>query len=198
MDSIQIFLKILSLFFMLVSMALIGWMLITFRRVRSISALTCIVSIVITSLIFAVYWIIIGTNLHWIILLALVLLGMSLGFLMGQTTKVWVEEGKKKAKNTIWYLIIWAACYLLTQALVSMGHALSLNVGIGAIVLGTGVTVGSQGNIFLRLLLLSPKAPEKNMARVSKESPPTTRFCRQCGSRTKPKARFCSKCGAEI
>lgn len=197
MDSIEIFLKVLSLFFMLISMALIGWMLVTFRRVRSISALNCVVSVVITSLILAVYWIIVGTNLHWIILLALVLFGMGLGFLMGQTTRVWTDEGKKKAKNTLGYLIIWAACYLLTQTLVSMGHALSLNVGIGAIVLGTGVTVGSQGNIFLRLLLLSPKASEKNIAGVSGGTLPSTRFCRQCGSRIKSKTRFCSKCGAE-
>jgi hypothetical protein len=197
MDYIQIFLRVLSLFFMLVSMALIGWMLVTFHRVRSISALNCVVSVVITSMILVVYWIIVGTNLHWIILIALILFGMGLGFLMGQTTKVWFEEGERKAKNTIWYLIIWAACYLVTQTLVSMGHALSLNIGIGAIMLGTGVTVGSQGNIFLRLLLLSPKASGKNIAGVSGETLPSTRFCRQCGSGIKPKARFCSKCGAE-
>jgi len=195
MDSIQLILKVLSAFFMLISMALIGWMLVTFRRVRSISALSCVFSLLFTSLIFAVYWFIVGTSLSWIILLGLAFFGLALGFLMGQSTRVWVEDGGKKARNTIWYLVFWAACFLVTQSLVTLGHSLSLNLGIGAMVLGTGVTFGSQGNIFLRLLILSPMNAGK---KVSEEGSETDRFCRRCGSRAREGAVFCSECGSEI
>jgi len=142
-------------------------------------------------------------------LLTILLIGAGLGAWQGRNTKVWIENGRGKAQNTVWFLVIWAVCYGFNQFLVSLGLAMSLNVGIGAMCLGTGVVLGSQGNILYRLLSIPtrtpakvkvtepvrvrPSIPESHTADVSK-----IRYCRKCGFPITAADRFCRKCGAEI
>ncbi|MBE9574965.1 MAG: zinc ribbon domain-containing protein [Proteobacteria bacterium] len=203
------FLQVLSFILMFISFALIGWMILTFSKVRTVSTRSPLIAMGMSLVFILVYLLIIGTSLPGGALLLILLLGAGLGAWQGQNTKVWTENGIGKAQNTVWFLVIWAVCYGFNQLLVSLGLAMSLNVGIGAMCLGTGVIFGSQGNILYRLSSMSTITPaegevaEPVHVRPSIPEPPTTdaskiRYCRKCGFPITAADRYCRKCGAEI
>jgi hypothetical protein len=203
------FMQVLSFILMFLSFALIGWMILTFRKVRTVSARSPLIAMGMCLVFILVYWLIIGTRLPGGALLLILLIGTGLGAWQGRKTKVWVENGIGKAQNTVWFLVIWAVCYSFNQFLVSLGLAMSLNVGIGAMCLGTGVILGSQGNILYRLSSMPAKTPAKvEVAEPVHARPPIPdsptvdvskiRYCRKCGFPITAADRFCRKCGAEI
>lgn len=203
------FMQALSFFLMFLSFALIGWMILTFRKVRTVSTRSPLIAMGMSLLFILVFWLIIGTSLSMGALLLILLIGAGIGAWQGQNTKVWIENGMGKAQNTVWFLVVWAVCYGFNQFLVSLGAAMSLNVGIGAMCLGTGVVVGSQGNILYRLSSIptgtSAEVEVAEPVRVRSPTPePHTadaskiRYCRKCGSPITAAGSFCRKCGAEI
>ena len=204
------FMQVLSFILMFISFALIGRMILTFRKVRTVSTRSPLIAIGMSLVFILIYcWLIIGTSLPAGALLLILLIGAGLGAWQGQNTKVWVENGRGKAQNTVWFLVIWAVCYGFNQFLVSLGLAMSLNVGIGAMCLGTGVILGSQGNILYRLSSIPTETPaegevaEPVRVRPSIPESPTAdaskiRYCRKCGFPITAADRFCRKCGAEI
>lgn len=200
------FLYYLSFIFMFLSFALIGWMILTFRKVRTVSTKSPLIAICMSLVIILIYGLIIGTSLPVVTLLLILLIGAGLGAWQGRNTKVWIEDGNGKAQNTIWFLVLWALCYGFNQFLVSLGAAISLNVGIGALCLGTGVVLGSQGNLLYRLFKLQETPADGKVAEpihVPSPEQPTSdttknRYCPQCGLPITSEDRFCGKCGAEI
>ena len=150
------------------------------------------------------------TSPPWVLLLILAI-GAGLGAYQGRKTKVWSEEGEGKVQNSVWFLVVFAVCYAFSQSqvlLVSLGKATSFTIGLGAMCLGTGVVLGSQGNIFYRVLRMPTKTPsEVEVAEPIRAPPiqePTTadatkiRYCRKCGSPIAAADRFCRKCGAQV
>lgn len=146
------FMQMLSLFLLFISLILIIWMIITFRKVRNVSPRDCFLSIIISILILVVYWILLGTSLSIQLIFFSILFGTILGIWRGSGTNVWREGGKGKVQSTVWYLVIWAICYFFTQFLISIGNVMSYDVGLSVMLFGTGVVLGSQGNILYRLL----------------------------------------------
>ena len=132
-------------------------MLLTFRRVRGTSRKACVIGMVFPVLMLAVYAWFIGSDLATALLAALFALGVAAGFWQGRKTKVWVASGRAVAQNTIWFLVVWAASFTFIQALVSLGSSMRFNLGIGAICVTTGIAIGSQSNILVRLSLLAPR-----------------------------------------
>jgi hypothetical protein len=201
------FMQVLSFILMFVSFALIGRMILTFRKERSVSSKSPLIAIGMSLVVLLVYWFIIGYSLSGWVLLLILLIGAGLGAWQGRNTKVWLENGIGKAQNTVWFLVIWAVCYGFNQFLVSLGQTLSLNVGIGAMCIGTGVVLGSQGYIFYRLSSISTEKPAGGEVREPKHpsipephttDAPKVRYCKKCGSPITAADRFCKKCGAEV
>lgn len=188
----------------LVSFALILWMILTFRRKRSITRRAPLISIGMSLLFILVYWLIVGTSIPVWGLFFIIVTGIVLGVWRGKNTKVWIEKGIAKAQNTIWFLIVWAFCYGLNQFLISAGKALSFNLGMASMAVGTGVILGSQGNIFLRLQKLHPARASGTVATDSSgsasEEPPADRLnhCPQCGAEVSSSERFCTGCGSQL
>jgi hypothetical protein len=60
------------------------------------------------------------------------------------------------------------------------GQALSMNLGIGALSLSTGVTMGAQGILFIKLATARPGETVR---------------CINCGSVNRPRRGNCAKCG---
>lgn len=203
----MVFMQVLSFILMFVSFALIGRMILTFRKERSVSSKSPLIAMGMSLVVLLVYWFIIGRSLHAWELLLILLIGAGLGAWQGRNTKVWLENGIGKAQNTVWFLVIWAVCYGFNQFLVSWGLKESLNVGIGAMCIGTGVVLGSQGYIFYRLSSISTEKPAGGEVREPKHpsipEPHTTdapkdRYCKKCGFPITAADRFCKKCGAEV
>ncbi|NQE45272.1 hypothetical protein C5S31_04520 [ANME-1 cluster archaeon GoMg2] len=204
----MVFMQVLSFILMFLSFALIGRMILTFRKERSVSTKSPLIAMGMSLVIILAYLLILGPpRLSWWALLLILLIGAGLGAWQGRNTKVWIENGIGKAQNTVWFLVIWAVCYGFNQFLVSWGLKESLNVGIGAMCIGTGVVLGSQGHIFYRLSNISTETPAEVEVTEQKHPPisePNTigtqkvRYCKKCGSPITAADRFCKKCGAEV
>lgn len=221
------FLKYLRYASFAISIILILRMLRSYRKVRSVSRKSCAVAIVFPIATLLVYSIIIGSSLPSIVLSALFAFGLALGVWQGKKTDVWVENGRPRARNTIWFLVVWALSYTLMQVLVQLGNSLSLNVGIGTMCVSTAIALGSQGFIMIRLSqtgglpvrLASIRAeggvaagsgavPAAGAAEASRNlptsvsaasaSPHEHRYCSVCGAQIVPGDHFCRTCRAVI
>ena len=147
-------------------------MLFTFRKVRSVSLKTPLISIAVCTIGFIIYKAIIGTSLSAQQLWVAGIVGFIIGMWQGKKTNVWLEDGKRKAQNTMWFIVIWALGFGFNQLLAVTGQALSMNLGIGALSLSTGITVGAQGIIFVKLLSARPL----KTVNPSPDKPPATRL----------------------
>jgi hypothetical protein len=201
--------QVLSHFLAFLSYALIVWMILSFRKVKTVSTKSPLIAICISLVFILIYWRIIGSDdlPPWVLLL-IISIGAGLGAYRGRKTKVWSEEGEGKVQHSVWFLVIWAGCYAFNQVLLLLGDLMSFTIGLGAMCLGTGVVLGSQGNIFYRVLRMPTKTPsEVEVAEPIRAPPiqePTTadatkiRYCRKCGSPIAAADRFCRKCGAQV
>ncbi|MBN2199001.1 MAG: zinc ribbon domain-containing protein [Candidatus Aminicenantes bacterium] len=195
-----------------ISIILILRMLRQYRKIRSLSLKSCLVAIVFPVAALLVYSIIIGSSLPSIALTALFAFGLALGLWQGRKTKVWIESGRPRAQNTVWFLIVWALSYALMQGLLQLGNRLSLKVGIGSMMASTAIAVGSQGLLLIRLSRTGelpmrrpaavPSSAEAHGFRASGSSAPAApherRYCSSCGARLVPGDRFCRACRAVV
>lgn len=206
------FTKYLSLFFMGLSVLMILRMLRTFRRVRSVSALSSLISIMMSLAFIVIYYFIVGTNLQPTVLGLILAAGLSLGMWQGRKTKVWRENNRVRAQNTLWFLVVWSLSYGFNQLLIVMGKEQSLNIGIGTMCLGTGVAWGSQIIILVKLIRISLRARKKitelpqgfYYPTPQPAAPPLTKktvkrtFCRRCGFPIPTGDLFCRNCGTKV
>jgi hypothetical protein len=190
--------QILSYILTGISIILIIVMLFTFRKVRSVSIKAPLISIAISLIGFIIYKAIIGTSLSTQLLWVLAIIGLILGMWQGKKTNVWIEGGKRKAQNTMWFIVIWGLGYGFNQLLAVTGQALSMNLGIGALSLSTGITIGAQGIVLMKLMTARPK---KTSATSSGILPPTQAIivrCAKCGVKTSPTQIYCNNCGHKL
>jgi uncharacterized OB-fold protein len=213
--------QILSYILTGISIALIILMFVTYRKIRNVSIKTPLIAIAIGLAAFIIYKAIIGTSLTNQALLALAGFGALLGMWQGRKTKVWLENGHRKMQNTVWFIIIWVLGYGLSQALVLAGQAMSMNLGIGALSLSTGITLGTQSVLFLKVSTAKPRQgttcpkcgnlnqPEiefcgkcgnrlKTVAKVQSNTPIAAKACPKCGADNPPTDSYCSRCGQPL
>jgi len=187
------------------SVFLIVRMLLTYRQVHAVSRRSCVIGIVFPVLILGAYAAFLGSDLPDTILAGLFALGAAGGAWQGRNTRVWSAAGRPMAQNTFWFLVVWAASFILGQALVALGSSLRFNLGIGAISLTTGIAVGAQAYVLARLSTLpaGTRGPTAMPAPASESVDAATgqasgRFCTRCGSRAVAGDRFCRQCGAAM
>jgi hypothetical protein len=213
--------QILSYILTGVSIALIILMLVTYRKIRNVSIKTPLIAITIGLAAFVIYETIIGTSLTNQALLVLAGFGALLGMWQGRKTKVWMENGQRKMQNTVWFIIIWVFGYGLSQALVMAGQAMSMNLGIGALSLSTGITLGTQSVLFVKVAsakprqgMTCPKCSNPNQGgiefcgkcgtklKVAVETPSTVpivvKGCPKCGAANPPSDNYCGRCGQPL
>ena len=173
-------------------------MLFTFRKVRSVSIRAPLIAIAISLIGFVIYKSIIGTSLSNQLLWVLAIIGLLLGMWQGKKTNVWLEGGKRKAQNTMWFIVIWGLGYGFNQLLAVTGQALSMNLGIGALSFSTGITIGAQGIIFTKLV---SARPQKALITSSSTLPAREEIngkCSSCGGNTTATQKYCNNCGQKL
>jgi hypothetical protein len=174
--------QVLGTVLTILSYVLIVIMILTFRRIRSVSIKGPLIGIAISTVTIIVYAIIVGTSLPIYVVMIIMVFGLILGLTQGNKTKVWLDkDNRKKAQNTIWFLVIWAVCYGVNQTLVVLGQSLSLSIGFGGMCLGTGVTLGAQAIILYKLIKLNDAV-----------------VCSHCGKSNSKGLLFCVHCGKAL
>lgn len=154
LESLITYLPYLKIACVCLSVILVLRMIVTYRKVRPASKRACLIGMFFPLLILAIYGFIIGTSLPPKALISLGVAGLLLGLWRGRKTKLWLENNHPRVQYTIWFLVVWGISYCTIQILVSLGHALTLNLGIGTMCFTTAIALGSQGNILARLIRL--------------------------------------------
>jgi hypothetical protein len=166
-----------------ISVILVIVMLATYKKVRPMSPRSLWLSILITLGILAAFWLIVGTGLSSWVLAAIGAAGVAFGLIRAQSTRIWSEKGRVLGQDTRWFLVIWALCYVLNLAVLHFARSYSLNVGIGAMCLGTGVTLGSHGTF---------------LAKIPRARSVMSHSCPTCGNEISGDKRFCTRCGKPV
>jgi hypothetical protein len=190
--------QILSYILTIISIILIIVMLLTFRKVRSVSVKAPLISIAVSLVGFIIYKAIIGTSLSSQLLWVLAITGIILGMWQGKKTDVWLEDGKRKAQNTMWFIVIWALGFGFNQLLAVTGQALSMNLGIGSLSFTTGITMGAQGMIFMKLVNARPRKTPVTPSNVPATAQVAIGKCPNCGINNAKFQNYCSNCGQKL
>jgi len=90
--------------------------------------------------------------------LAILVLGLVVGFLRGVTTRLRYQWEGVVGKNSVLFLLSWGGSLGLAQRLNLFRSAFLASLGLGPVFLSTGRQVGMNTNILIRRLLTRPPA----------------------------------------
>jgi hypothetical protein len=97
-----------------------------------------------------------GARLNIAVAIPVMALGLLIGFLRGQTTRLFHQNGKVMGQHSLFFLVGWGGSLALGILLNSFGSALMASIGLLPLFLNTGTQVGINANIFLRRLFMAP------------------------------------------
>ncbi len=131
-----------------------GVMLVTFREPRRVTALSTLASVLISLFLLPVYLALSGANPDPRMALPIFSLGLLVGFLRGQTTKLEYFGDEVVGKHSLFFLILWGVSLAISQLLSMFDSVILLAVGLSSLFFSTGTQVGIYGNLFLRRLVM--------------------------------------------
>ena len=132
-------------------------MLFTFRKDRPIKPRTLLLSALVSLVMLPVLMLLTRTRLNPVVALPALALGLLVGGFRGRTTKLVYRDGIVVGRNSMFFLLGWAASLLLAQAMNVLGSALLSSLGIIPLFLSTGTQVGMSGDLLVRRLRLKPR-----------------------------------------
>ena len=100
-----------------------------------------------------------GARLNLLLAFPIMAFGLLMGFLRGQTTRLYYKEGQVMGRHSLFFLLGWGGSLALGTLLNLFGSALLASIGLLPLFLNTGTQVGINANIFLRRLVMQP-SPE--------------------------------------
>ena len=117
--------------------------------------------------------------------------GLILGGLIGRMMAIgWGTQGPTVASGW-WSVVVWAAAFSFTQALVLFAGSEAVALGLSAVFFSTGLSVGQDGILLARTTRLGRRA-----LHTAEEAP--SLVCRGCGVALNVDARFCIRCGRQV
>ena len=125
-------------------------MLITFRKPRPIGRFTPLLSMLLSLLLLALFWLLSGVTLNGLVALLVFGLGLAAGLVIGLTTRL-VTQGRRVLGRYSWlFLAAWGGSVVLAQLLAWSGWALAAALGIIPLLFSTGSLVGREATLFIR------------------------------------------------
>lgn len=104
----------------------------------------------------------IGVALKWAV--PLVLLGAGVGGFWGLNTALSLRGSEVVGTRSIWYLVLWAVSFTLTQALALLATDGMTAGGLATMCFSTGTAVGMNGGLLLRHRSLVASVAEGGIA----------------------------------
>lgn len=155
MDIVWRFVGLLGSLF---TLAITILMVFRFRKERRISAISSFMSALLSLILLPAFILLSGARLNLLLGLAILVLGLFVGFLRGMTTKLRYQGEEVVGKNSVLFLLGWGGSLALAQLLNLFGSAFMASVGLVPVFLSTGTQVGMNSNILIRRLLMRPPA----------------------------------------
>jgi hypothetical protein len=150
----DIILYILHIFVILSTLIMTIFMIMIFRRARSINYLAPLLSILICLEIMALFMILSGSRLNLWLSGFLLLVGSMIGLLRGLIINLRYINGRVMGKMPLFFLFGWGVSLVLAQSLNMSGSILLSSIGLMCLIFTTGTQVGISGGLFLRRLLI--------------------------------------------
>jgi len=173
MDSV---LRLVGCLFTLLTVAMTLAMVLTFRKERRIGLFAPLISGLLSLVLLPIFIALSGASLNLCIGLPILILGGVLGYLRGQTTKMYYKDSEVVGRASIFFLLLWGVSLILAQLLNIVGSVLLSAIGLIPLFFSTGTQVGLNANIFLRRLLLQSKAPTPQVQMTDEGAFPETSF----------------------
>lgn len=151
-----LFYQILGFLSFVFAIVMTGVMLVTFRKPRRVTALSALVSVLISLALLPIYLALSGVNPDPRLALPIFSLGLLVGFLRGQTTKLEYVGDDVVGKHSLFFLVLWGASLAISQLLSMFDSVILLAVGLSSLFFSTGTQAGIYGNWFLRRLVMVP------------------------------------------
>lgn len=131
-------------------------MLITFRRERRISVLSSLLSTLLSLVMLPIFVAVSGARLNPVIGVPALIFGLLLGFLRGQTMRLYFKGNHVMGRHSLLFLFFWGGSLILTQLFSLFESNLWAAAGLIPLYLTTGTQVGMYGNILLRRIAMQP------------------------------------------
>ena len=181
------------------------WMMIrSLQKERTITIPRLLLQVAIGIVMLIVYVIFLKisppTAWSWVLIAA----GLLIGLLQSRTTSLRVDQGKVLGKRSVWFLVVWAAAFSITQLLALMGQGVAASYGLLTVYLATGLSIGANFGLMIQRQRVLVKATSGAISCPScgRDIPVGTNFCIGCGAQlttvpatTEPGASYCPGCG---
>ena len=181
------------------------WMMIrTLKKERTITILRLLLQVAIGIVMLIVYVIFLKvsppTAWSWVLIAA----GLLIGLLQSRTTSLWVDQGKVLGKRSVWFLVVWAAAFSITQLLALLGQGVAASYGLLTVYLATGLSIGANFGLMIarQRILLKSRSGAISCLSCGRDIPVGTSFCTDCGAQlatipveSEPAATYCPGCG---
>jgi hypothetical protein len=151
---VALFYQIIGFLSFAFAIVMTGVMLVTFRKPRRVTALSTLASVLISLFLLPVYLALSGANPDPRMTLPIFSLGLLVGFLRGQTTKLEYVGDEVVGKHSLFFLVLWGVSLAISQLLSMFDSVILLAVGLSSLFFSTGTQVGIYGNLFLRRLVM--------------------------------------------
>jgi uncharacterized protein with PQ loop repeat len=152
---LSIILKFVSVIMLIFSILSSLLLILTFRKPRKVS----VPSLFITSAIGLITFVVLAAFAKydpepwvWIVM---GLAGIGIGLLQARTTRLYLEESRVMSRNSVWYIVVWAALLALNQLITIITNH-PPDIAMAMLIMGTAVVWGTSGDIVRRYFKMKP------------------------------------------
>jgi len=175
------------------------WMIKTLRRPKPVTLRSLIIQIVLPVLVLLVYSLLLHVSVNPALAWPLLAAGLVLGVISGQTTKLNVKKGKVYGQRSVWYLVVWAVTFSVTQLLSLLQRRGIVAVGLATMYFSTGMAIGTNVSfIYRRWRLLSQEEKRPPVPAAARAKARGMVTCPNCGAANTTDRKFCRECGKAL
>jgi hypothetical protein len=206
---ISIVLKFVSVIMLIFSILSSLLLILTFRKPRKVSLPSIFITAAIGLITFAVLSAFTKYEPEFWVWIVMALAGLGVGILQARTTRIYLEESRVMSRNSVWYIVVWAALLAFNQLItIITNHPPDISMAL--LIMGTAVIWGTSGDIIRRYFKMRPAVaavPQPGQTTIAEISPVETTetqntrlvmppgFCKKCGHKLAEGDFFCNSCG---
>lgn len=167
----SIFLKLVSIIMLILSVLSSILLILTFRKPRKVSVPAIFITAAIGLITLTVLSAVAGYAPEVWVWIIMVLAGAGAGVLQARTTRLYREEDRIMSRNSIWYIVAWAALLALNQLIIIVSNNTPA-ITMALLIMGTAVIWGTSGDILRCYYSMKPSMAAPIAVSPVPETPP--------------------------
>lgn len=206
---VGILLKTISIILIVVFIASVVLLILTFRKPRKVSILSLIITIAISLITLVIFSSLIKYKPPLWLWLLMFCTGIVIGWFWARTTKVFVKDDQVMSRNSIWYLIVWGTIFAINQLIIIVTKR-PPDIAMAMLIVSSATVWGINGNVMMRYFQIKTGIQSANSSDRTASTPPTkmagssvlqqniSGYCAQCGIGFIKDDVFCKNCGKKL